>query len=121
MSFEAFWTNVVNTIKPVKSIFAFYVILYLLPTAFFLYIAFCVKGKLFNGNTSEINIVVAIILAICGIFVLGWTLFYLLFFTNQRTKNPHLYKKGFMSDYSIKCRLSRFYPKEIPGYFTCSG
>jgi len=102
MTFENFWSSIVSTIKPIKTIFAFYVLLYLFPLAFFLLIGYETSEKLFIDNTDEVNVEAAIILAICGICIVSWTAFFLIYFTKERTKNPHLYKKGFISDYSVK-------------------
>jgi hypothetical protein len=59
-------------------------------------------SRLFDDVTNKVNAGAAIIIGICGLFVLGWAIFFLLYFTKQRTKNPQLYRKGFLSDFSVK-------------------
>lgn len=102
MAWENFWSTVVSTIKPIKTIFAFYVVLYLFPLAFFLLVGYEANKKLFIDKTDEVNGAVAMILAICGIVIVSWTTFFLIYFTKERTKNPHLYNKGFLSNFSVK-------------------
>lgn len=102
MTFGNIWSTIVSTIKPIKTIFAFYVVLYLFPLAFFFLIGYEIKEKLFIDNTDEVNVAAAIILAICSICIVSWTAFFLIYFTKERTKNPNLYNKGFLSDYNVK-------------------
>lgn len=65
-------------------------------------IGYDAKKRLFDSSTNQINFEAAIILAICAFCIIIWTIFYLLYFTKQRTKNPQLYDKGFVSDFSVK-------------------
>jgi hypothetical protein len=51
---------------------------------------------------GKLNASVAIIVGICCLIAFLWTVFFLIYFTNQRNKNPELYQKGFMSDVNVK-------------------
>lgn len=102
MAFGNFWSTVVNAIKPIKTIFGFYVALYLFPLAFFLLVGYETMKKLFIEKTHEVNVGAAIILVICAICIVSWTVFFLMYFTKERTKNPRLYNKGFLTDFNVK-------------------
>ena len=95
-------TEIIKSIKPIKTIFSFYVVLYFFPAALFSSIGYQALQNLFIAETQKVNFDAACILAITIILILAWTLFFILYFTNQRTKNPHLYQKGFMKDFNVK-------------------
>lgn len=102
MQFNDLWTGILNSIKPIKTIFSFYIVLYVLPSSFVALIGYKANKNLFMENACQLNLPAAIILAICALFVFGWTMFFLIYFTRQRTKNPHLYNKGFVDNLDIK-------------------
>jgi len=108
MPFGNFWTTILNSIKPIKTIFSFYVALYIIPLSFIAMIGYDANKNLFFKDTNQINLHVAIILAICALSILIWTAFFLIYFTRQRTKNPHLYNKGFLSNVSIRDKENEF-------------
>jgi len=108
MPFGDFWTTILNSIKPIKTIFGFYVALYVIPLAFIVMVGYDAKKNLFIRETNQINLPVAIMLAICALSILLWTGFFLIYFTRQRTKNPHLYDKGFLSHVSIRDKENEF-------------
>jgi len=110
MAFGDFWLTIVNSIKPIKTIFGFYVALYLFPLGFFLIIVYEAKDHLFV-NDNQINTAVAALLGICAMCVVIWSVFFLIYFTRQRTKNPHLYNKGFLSELSVKDKEDEFTKK----------
>lgn len=85
-------------LKPVKTIFGFYIILYLIPTSLLSYFALNCWKKLFleNGN---INYGACIIFIALILSIIIWTIFYLIYFTHHRTKNPRLYGKGFVNGF----------------------
>ena len=107
MAFVDFLSTIVNSIKPIKTIFSFYVALYLFPICFFLIIGYEAKEHLFVNDT-EINIAVATLLGICATCVVIWSVFFLIYFTRQRTKNPQLYNRGFLSEFSVKDKEDEF-------------
>lgn len=111
MVFGDFWSNIITSIKPIKTIFGFYVALYFFPLAFFMMIGYEAKNRLFTASNAHMNIPVAILLAICAICVVLWSAFFLIYFTKQRTKNPHLYNKGFLSEFSVKDKEDEFTKK----------
>ena len=102
MNVSDYWSMVVNTIKPVRSIFGFYVLIFLFPLSIPLAVVANTYSRLFNDATNQVNVGAAVIIGICGALVFGWAIFFLLYFTMQRTRNPHLYRKGFLTDFSVK-------------------
>jgi len=95
-AFERF----LQLISPVKSVFSLYLLMYILPvaipvlTAISFYEIMVVDGVL--------NVEIAGVVGTCTFLAFAWTVFFLIYFTNQRNNNPELYQKGFMSDLSVK-------------------
>jgi len=95
-AFERF----LHLISPIKSVFSLYLLMYILPlsipvlTAIAFYDTMIVNGKL--------DVAVVTIVGVCVIIAFAWTIFFLIYFTNQRNNNPELYQKGFMSELSVK-------------------
>jgi len=102
MNFSELWSWVVNTVKPVRSIFGFYVLIFVFPLSIPVFIAYEAHSRLFDDMTSKVNSGAAMVIASCIVVVIGWTTFFLIYFTKQRTKNPHLYRQGFLRDFSVK-------------------
>jgi len=100
MSIEEFLNMFLSLLKPIKSVFGLYLLMYALPILIPLYIAFSIKDVLILKN-GEISLPVALMLGGCVIVILLWTGFFLLYFTKQRTNNPELYEKGFLSELHI--------------------
>ena len=74
--------------------------MYSLPILIPLYIAFSIRNALIS-QSGEMSIPVSLVLGGCAIVVIVWTLFFLIYFTKQRTKNPELYEKGFLSELKV--------------------
>ena len=102
MEMDKFINSFSSLFKPVRSVFSFYLLMYLIPLVIPLYIAFTLKDVLILEG--KLNTSIAILLSICCFTAVGWTIFYLIFFTKQRTSNPELYEKGFLSEIRIKER-----------------
>lgn len=105
-----FWVTMTNFIKPIKTIFGFYIVIYLLPLGFIISIGIEAKKHLFIDG-SHLNIPAAIIIGICIVCAILWSIFYLLYFTSQRTKNPKLYNRGFLSEFKVKDKEDEFTKK----------
>lgn len=89
-----------HLISPIKNIFGLYLLMYIFPLSIPVLTAMSIYEKMFENG--ELNVSVAIIVGICVLLAFFWTIFFLIYFTNQRNKNPELYQKGFMSDISVK-------------------
>jgi hypothetical protein len=98
MSFSELWSGVVNTVKPVRSILGFYVLMFVFPLSIPLFIAYETHSRLFDDATDKVNSGVALVIGICALMVIGWAIFFLVYFTKQRTKNPKLYQPGFLEE-----------------------
>ena len=106
MTFPELLSAIVGTVNPIKSIFGLYVLMFMLPLVIPLIIAYEAHSRLFDGVTNKVNAGAGIALCVCCLFVLGWAIFFLIYFTKQRTKNPQLYRQGFLTDYSVKGKHS---------------
>lgn len=100
MDVEKFFSIFSSILKPIKSVFGLYLLMYSLPILIPLYVAFSTRSALIP-KSGEMNIPAVLILGSCAIVVIVWTIFFLLYFTKQRTKNPELYEKGFLSEIKV--------------------
>jgi hypothetical protein len=82
-------------VASIRSLFALYVLIYSVPQLTPFYLFYMMSKRLFI-HTGAINYPAFIIAVICGAVIIAWNLFFLLFFTKERTKNPHLYGRNFM-------------------------
>jgi hypothetical protein len=89
MNLEKFFDTFLSILKPIKSVFGLYLLMYALPILIPLYMAFSIKDALVSNN-GEMSLPVALVQGACAIAVFLWTIFFLLFFTKQRTNNPEL-------------------------------
>lgn len=94
-AFEKFF----KLISPIKSVFGLYLLMYILPLSIPIILVMSIYEALMFKNT--VNIPVAIIIGICALVSFAWTIFFLIYFTNQRNTNPDLYEKGFLSELTI--------------------
>jgi len=81
-----------------RSLFAFYILMYSTPLIIPFSLAVAVKDNIFIDK-KDINFGVLIIILCCGFVITLWSLFFLLYLTKERTKNPHLYGKGFVKGF----------------------
>ncbi|MEJ1298505.1 MAG: hypothetical protein RPU63_13640 [Candidatus Sedimenticola sp. (ex Thyasira tokunagai)] len=86
-------------ISPVKTVFSLYLLMYVLPVSVPVIVALQFYEAMVVG--SQLNIAASIIVLTCGAVAFIWTIFFLIYFTNQRNKNPELYQKGFMSELNV--------------------
>ena len=94
--------KIFHIVKPVKSIFAFYILMYVVPVISLLSIILNVKDEIVIPDTSEINIAVLLLVVFLLLLILAWTTFFLIYFTRERTRNPRLYNKGFISGFEAR-------------------
>lgn len=99
---EEFKNLLTNLIKSIKTLFSLYVIIYLVPTFTVVYLLDYLKDKLFTSVAHDINCPIYYLFISLIIKLFLWSIFYLIYFTSQRTKNPHLYEKGFLKDFNVK-------------------
>ncbi len=97
---ENFINFISSLFKPIKSVFGLYLLMYLIPLSLPLYIAVELQDALVSKE-GDVIFAVAGILGLCYLAALGWTIFFLIYFTRQRTSNPELYEKGFLSELTI--------------------
>ena len=102
MDLSEFWSTIIGTVRPVKNIFGLYVLIYVLPLSIPVLIALEAHPRLFDELTNKVNTGAAIVIGSCCLFVVAWSIFFLIYFTKQRTKNPQLYRKGFVTDFSVR-------------------
>lgn len=100
MDMDKFFSAFSVILKPIKSVFGLYLLMYSLPILIPLYIAFSIRNVLIS-QSGEMSIPVSMVLVGCAIVVITWTIFFLIYFTKQRTKNPELYEKGFLSEFKV--------------------
>jgi len=100
MKFNDFFEHIYRTISPVRSLFGLYILMYLLPIILPFYIAVTSLSKLILSDGS-INSQLLTIVSVCSVTVLLWTIFFLIYFTKIRTKNPNLYGKTFVSEFRV--------------------
>lgn len=94
--------NVIRIIKPIRSMFAFYILMYIMPVVVFLAIILVVKDEIVIPDSSEINIAILLLVITLSLLILAWTTFFLIYFTRERTRNPRLYNKGFVSGFEAR-------------------
>lgn len=81
-----------------RSLFAFYILMYLAPLIIPFGLVTTVWGNIFIDK-KEVNFVILKIISSCSAIVIAWTLFFLIYLTRERTKNPKLYGKGFIEGF----------------------
>jgi hypothetical protein len=81
--------------KP-RSIFGFYILMYLIPIFIPFYIVNRLCDKLIIND--HLNSDVVLMLGFCSLAILFWTIFFVVYFTKIRTNNPRLYGKVFLAD-----------------------
>ncbi len=100
MTFPDLWSTLSGSIRAVKTLLGLYVLFYVVPAGGILYLIVRVTSQAFP-ETCETNLAAVILLGVLVLLLLGWTAWVFSYFTRQRTKNPHLYERGFVSDLTV--------------------
>jgi len=91
--------NFIKIFNPIKSVFSLYILMYILPMFIPILIVSSIYESLIVKNI--LNIPVVVLMFVCGIIAVVWTIYFLTYFTKQRNSNPELYEKGFMSELKV--------------------
>lgn len=86
-------------LKPIKSVFSLYLLIYAL--GMFIPIRFAMSLQDSAIANGVLNVPVVIAIGVSSLVSFIWSIFFLIYFTNQRNNNPELYEKGFMSELNI--------------------
>ena len=89
-----------NFANSIRTFFTLYVLMYLVPQLIPFSLFYVFQSHFFL-NEKDINYPVLIIISVYAIFIISWNLFFLLYFTKERTQYPHLYGRYFVTGFDI--------------------
>lgn len=90
--------SITDSLKPIKSLFGFYMLMFLIPLIIPFY--FARRALIYIFVNNDFNLPIMVGLVTCVVIIILWTLFFLFYFTKERTRNPRLYGKGFVAGFS---------------------
>ena len=97
---EKLLKNIKSFANSIKTLYALYVLMYIVPQL----LPFSLSYAFWNNlivNEKNINYPVLISVSICGMIIIGWNLFFLLYLTKERTQHPQLYGRHFFTGFDM--------------------